>query len=159
LRVLFEVDALAHDPLDWARAEAAANVVLRDVPVQALCLCDIKATHRLALTELMCAHPDLWRDGASGVNPEYVAPGDQLRGLDSRRSPDPLEAWPAREKIPLTGVDALGHVRAALEPMLRAAGVGKSRREDFMEGVFQVCANAILHGGETAEVRLWDTDA
>ena len=42
--------------------------------------------------------------------------------------------------------------------MLDAAGVADPRREDFLEGVFQVCENAIVHGGRSAEVRLWDAD-
>jgi anti-sigma regulatory factor (Ser/Thr protein kinase) len=160
LRVLFELDALAHDPLDWARAEAAANAVLNDSPVQALCLCDVTATHRLALAELMRAHPELWRDGAGGGNPEYVTPRNQLRVLDSRRSPDPLEAWPAKRTISLDGgVPGLAGVRSAVQPMLDAAGVSNGRQQDFLEAVFQVCVNALMHGGEKAEVRFWDTSA
>jgi anti-sigma regulatory factor (Ser/Thr protein kinase) len=159
LRVLFEIDASAHDPLDWARAETAANAVLADLPVRALCLCDVRAAHRLALADLMCAHPEVWRDGVADSNAEYIETRNHLRALDSRRSPDPLEAWPARERIPLRGLPELAAVRAALEPMLDAAGIGQSRREDFLEGVFQVCVNAIMHGGDKAEVRLWDTEA
>jgi anti-sigma regulatory factor (Ser/Thr protein kinase) len=159
LRVLFEIDAAAHDPLDWARAEAAANTVLRDVSVRGLCLCDVTATHRLALAELMRAHPHLWRDGDVDINPEFVTARNHLRALDSRRSPDPLEAWPAKEHILIAGLDELGDVRSALRPMLDRARIGRNRQEDFLEGVFQVCVNAIMHGGEKAEVRLWDTSA
>jgi hypothetical protein len=158
LRVLFEIDARAHDPLDWARAETAANVVLADLPVRALCLCDIRSTHRLAFADLMCAHPEVWNDGACDSNAQYLETRRHLRTLDSRRSPDPLEAWPAKEKIPLIGLAELAAIRAALEPMLDAAGIAPARGEDFLESVFQVCVNAIMHGGLSAEVSLWDTE-
>jgi hypothetical protein len=159
LRVLFEIDAIAHDPLDWARAEAAANVVLAGLPIKSLCLCDLTATHRLALADLMCAHPKVWRDGMSIANVEYVETRTHLRALDARRSPDPLEAWPATERIPLGEVGELATVRAALEPLLHGAGIAPTRQEDFLESVFQVCVNAIMHGGERAEVRIWDTES
>ena len=158
LRVVFEIDASAHDPLDWARAETAANHVLAGRPIRALCLCDVTATHRLALSELMCAHPDLWRDGVAETSPEYIEPRSHLRTLDGRRSPDPLEAWPARQTIALDDVAALASVRSALEPMLYEAAISRTRQQDFLEGVFQVCVNSIVHGGDRAEVRLWDTD-
>jgi anti-sigma regulatory factor (Ser/Thr protein kinase) len=157
LRVVFELDDAAHDPLDWARAETAANTALADLPVAGLCLCDARASHRLALVELIRAHPSVWLDGPT-ANTEYIETRAHLRALDSRRSPDPLEAWPASKQISLSGPADLAGVRSSLEPMLVAAGVADSRREDFLEGVFQVCVNAAMHGGDKAEVRLWDTD-
>jgi anti-sigma regulatory factor (Ser/Thr protein kinase) len=159
LRVLFELDATANDPLDWARAEAAANAVLAGRPIRELCVCDVMATHRLVLADLMWAHPDLWHDGVSDANPEYIDAGNHLRSLDARRSPDPLEAWPAKQQIALADIAELAAVRSALEPMLQRAGIADARQEDFLEGVFQVCVNAIMHGGDMAEVRLWDTEA
>jgi anti-sigma regulatory factor (Ser/Thr protein kinase) len=157
LRVLFEIDALANDPVDWARAETAANAALRNLPVEALCLCDVGSTDRFALADLTCAHPEVWRDGVREVNTAYIATRTHLRALDARRSPDPLEAWPATAKVPLGRVDELSQLRSALEPLLVEAGIASDRREDFLEAVFQVCVNALMHGGEQAEVRVWDT--
>jgi anti-sigma regulatory factor (Ser/Thr protein kinase) len=157
LRVIAEIDGAGHDPLDWARAETAANTALAGRPVRVLCLCDVRALDRLALDDIMSAHPSVWLDGPT-ANSEYVESRAHLRALDSRRAPDPLEAWPAKRQIRLAGPAELAAVRSEVQATLDAVGVADARREDFLEGVFQVCENAIVHGGDEAEVRLWATE-
>lgn len=141
---------------DWVRAESVLNELFKSSALWALCSTEEAATRSGLIEGALRTHPTLAaRDDSE--NPRYQPPREYLRAVDTMRAPDPIEATPPRCGRELTTVTDLASARADLEAVLEATELDADRKADLVHAVFEVSANALLHGGPTATFHIWLT--
>ena len=157
LRVVAQVDPATRvrDSGEWARLEAVINHVFRDHDLYGLCTYDRRNLPAGVVEAGLRTHRRTTTDGDWRRNRRYREPREILRGLDSTRSPDPLEATTPMAELPLMTMADLAAARQELEPALQMTLLSRDRRADFVAAVFEVAVNALLHGGPTAALRVW----
>ena len=157
LRVVAQVDPVtrSRESAEWARLEAVIDHVFRDHDLYGLCTYDRRKLPAGVVEGALRTHRRMSTDGDWRRNRRYREPREMLRGLDSTRSPDPLEASTAMAEQPLRTMTDLAAARQALESALQMTLLTSDRRADFVAAVFEVAVNALLHGGPSADLRLW----
>ncbi len=151
----FDEDGL--DAVEWGRVESVLNHVMRNHGFWALCPYNRATLPALAVEGALRTHPDVIDAGGVRRNDAYEQTRDYLRGVDSHRAVDPLEAEVPFAALDLLTVADLAVARVQLETALAATRLTVERKADFISAVFEVVVNALLHGGDTATVKIWAT--
>lgn len=153
LRILGEVQ-FGGGPREWregARYEAAANTVLADAPLTAMCLYDAGLLPDAVLSSARATHPLLLRKGSVRANPRFREPRAFVRALPIPR--ESVESGPpafAADDVP-----TLPQLRHALGTALEALVPDGDQRGDLHLAVSEVAANAFRHGTRPVSARLW----
>jgi anti-sigma regulatory factor (Ser/Thr protein kinase) len=156
LRVLSLVD-FGPTPAGWReglRFESAANHVMRDAPIDCLCLYDRRRLPAAVVEAAATTHPYLVHDGAWARSPAYRDPADYLPQL-----PWPRE--PVEDAAPLLSLDdapSLVALRHAIGAVLTARVPDRDQREDLHLAAAEVAANAFRHGVRPVSARIWADD-
>jgi signal transduction histidine kinase len=130
---------------DWYWYEAACNEVLRDLPISATCLYDVRRSPERALT-MACATHD-------HVDPHQASPGDpHVEPPDGPVSP----ALPTR--APDLSMPSLAASRPVREAFHDRVGIDDDVASRASLVFTELIANAIRHGGGSAAVDLWFDD-
>jgi anti-sigma regulatory factor (Ser/Thr protein kinase) len=142
------------DPLEWRegeRYEAAANVVLADAPLSALCVYDRSTLPPALLAGVERTHPLLLTDGVTGANAGYLDPRVFVRRLPLPR--EPVES--GRPVFAVDDVPTLPGLRHALGAVLAEHVADEEQRGDMHLAVSEVAANAFRHGIRPVSARVW----
>ncbi len=153
LRVLGQVNFGA-TPREWRegeRYEAAANAVLADAPLTAMCLYDTRMLPADVVESARATHPYLLRGGIPTVNPDFRAPDAFVRGLPLPR--EPMEA--GEPSYAFDHFSVLADLRHRLCEVLAEHVPDRDQREDLHLGVSEVAANAFRHGRPPVSARVW----
>jgi len=138
---------------EWLRFEAVVNIVFGNVPVQILC-----PYHRRLPVEVRIGaertHSRLAAPHGHARRRPFVAPEVFVAELDSSPLPDPTGPTAT-----LTHPRSLGEVRRFVGDVARRAGQDPEAIGALMLAVHEVAANAVVHGGGLAEVRIWQDDS
>lgn len=151
----FDEDGL--DAAEWGRAESALNHVMRNHRFWGLCPYNRATLPAVALEGALRTHPDVIDADGARRNDSYEQTGDYLRDVDSLRAVDPLEAEVPFAALDLVTLADLAAARIQLETALGATRLTVERKADFTSAVFEVVVNALLHGGDSATVKIWAT--
>ncbi len=153
LRIL-GIPEFGPDPISWRegqRYESAANTVLRDAPLSALCVYDTDVLPAPVVASACVTHPYLLARSDLAANPDYRPPRRYLAEL-------PLPREPVEDGAPVFVVDAV----AALPDLRRQLGAvlaewvpDRDRREDLHLAVSEIAANAFRHGTPPVSARIW----
>ena len=144
----------ADDPLDWRegeRYEAAANIVLAQAPLTALCVYDRSSLAPAVVASVSRTHPLLLTDGAAGPNESYLDPRTFVRRLPLPR--EPVES--GRPVFAVDDVPTLAVLRHALGAVLAEHVPDEEQRGDLHLAASEVAANAFRHGKRPVSGRLW----
>jgi anti-sigma regulatory factor (Ser/Thr protein kinase) len=135
----------------WARYEAAANVVFADYPLWGLCPYDVRTLGEDALADLMAAHPHVAHGHDHRTNPGFV---DPRRFHEHRRAPD---ADPLQSSSPLALLldPDPAAARAAAAEAARHARLAPRRTEDLLVVVSELVTNAHRHGRPPVTFEAW----
>ena len=150
---LFGEPWVGNGPRDWreaARYEAAANVVLAELQLDALCCYDATLPDEV-LDRVRRTHPRLVRDGDLVENAEFQRPGHFLRELPLPR--ESMESGPPVYAV--DGVPTLPDLRHQLAAVLARQVPDRERREDMHLAVSEIAANAFRHGTRPVSARVW----
>ncbi|WP_299958676.1 sensor histidine kinase [uncultured Modestobacter sp.] len=151
---LFGQPLVGGAPREWreaARYEAAANVVIAGMPLDALCCYDASTIPDDVIETVRRTHPQLLRGGVVTPNLEYQRPAHFLRQLPLPR--EAMEAGP-----PVYALDAattLADLRHQLAAVLAAQVPDRDQREDLHLAVAEIAANAFRHGTPPVSARVW----
>lgn len=151
---LFGQPPVGEAPRDWregARYEAAVNVVIGGLPLDALCCYDASRLPDDVLHTVRRTHPQLLRGGVVTPNLEYQRPGRFLRELPLPR--EPMEAGPP--VFAVDGATALADLRHQLAAALAGQVHDRDQREDLHLAVSEIAANAFRHGTPPVSARVW----
>jgi anti-sigma regulatory factor (Ser/Thr protein kinase) len=153
LRIAAEV-RYGSDPMTWRegeRYEAAANVVLADSPLTALCVYDRSVLPDGLVDSARRTHPMLLAEGGVLANPAFTEPRTFVRLLPVPR--ESVESGPpvfAADDVP-----TLPALRHALRDALERVVPDEEQRGDFHLAVSEIAANAFRHGTQPVSARLW----
>jgi anti-sigma regulatory factor (Ser/Thr protein kinase) len=153
LRILGKVH-FGGGPREWregARYEAAANTVLADAPLTAMCLYDAAECSDTVLAGARATHPLLLQDGDVRQNPRFREPRAFVRALPIPR--EAVESGPPAFSI--DDAPTLPDLRHALGAALGALVPDEDQRADLHLAVSEVAANAFRHGIRPVSARLW----
>lgn len=142
---------------EWGRVEALANHVFRSSELTMLCLYDATDSDLDVIEQARQTHPALLSAGLFADNPDFVGPREYLSRADAGWANEPLEAFTPAIAMDLETAQDLRLLRSLLDDVLGESSVPVERHEDFRTAVFEVAVNALLHGGESATVRVWST--
>lgn len=137
----------------WARYEAAANHILDEFPIWALCLYDTRITPSEVLADVVRTHPRIaTTDGRHVANAGFEDPEQFLLTRRRTTRADPLEST-----APLA--DLADPSPAGARRAVREAGLGSYVSDaeigDFVVAVSEAVTNAIRHGRPLVRLRLW----
>ncbi|WP_051515879.1 sensor histidine kinase [Candidatus Blastococcus massiliensis] len=141
-------------PRDWRegeRYEAAANILLADQPLAAVCLYDARSLPAEVLDGARATHPELLVGGERRASPEFTDPADFLRRL-------PVPREPVEDATPLLSIaeaTSLPWLRRRLGVVLAAHVPDPDLRDDLHLAVSEVAANAFRHGRPPVSARMW----
>jgi len=138
----------------WTELDAAMNVALIDLPITLTCFFPEMPLHLEIVEGARRNHELLLDRGALRDNPEYRAPRDVLT---ERPTTAPVVLGPPDLRLTF-GAWELHEVRAAVEQAVLAADYQRERAEDVVLAVNEVATNAVEHGGNEAELYLWNGD-
>lgn len=144
----------SNDPLDWRegeRYEAAANVVLAESALSALCVYDRSWLSPSQLAGVERTHPLLLTDGLAEANAGYLDPRTFVRRLPLPR--EPVES--SRPVFAVDGARSLGQLRHALGAVLDVHVPDEEQRGDLHLALSEVAANAFRHGVPPVAARVW----
>jgi anti-sigma regulatory factor (Ser/Thr protein kinase) len=153
LRIL-GVPEFGPDPTSWRegqRYESAANTVLRDAPLTALCVYDADVLPAPVVASACATHPYLLARSDLADNPEYRPPRRYLADL-------PVPREPVEDGAPVFLVDAvatLADLRHQLGAVLAHWVSDRDRREDMYLAVSEIAVNAFRHGTPPVSARIW----
>ncbi|HEX2072170.1 MAG TPA: sensor histidine kinase [Geodermatophilus sp.] len=153
LRILGQLD-FGGTPQEWREAqryEAAANAVLADASLTAMCLYDTRMLPDEVVESARATHPYLLSGGVPAVNPDFRQPEAFLRALPLAR--EPMEA--GEPAYAVDGAFVLADLRHRLCEVLVAHVRDRDQREDLHLGVSEVAANAFRHGRPPVAARVW----
>jgi anti-sigma regulatory factor (Ser/Thr protein kinase) len=157
LRIASEI-RFGGEPLAWRegeRYEAAANVVLAEAPLTALCVYDRSALPAALVNSARRTHPLLSAGRAAGPNADYIEPRSYVRRLPVPR--EAVESGP-----PVFAVDdvrSLQELRHALAAVLEVHVPDEEQRGDLHLAASEVAANAFRHGLRPVSARVWTDGA
>ncbi|TKJ27419.1 sensor histidine kinase [Blastococcus sp. CCUG 61487] len=141
-------------PCDWRegeRYEAAANILLADQPLAALCLYDTRVLPPEVVDNAAATHPEVVVGGRRQPSPGFGDPAEFLRLL-------PVPREPFEDGAPVLAVaDAvsLADLRHRLGAALAAHVPDRDLADDLHLAVSEVAANAFRHGRPPVSARLW----
>ncbi len=153
LRIL-GIPEFGPEPISWRegqRYESAANTILRDAPLSALCVYDADVLPAPVVASACVTHPYLLAHSDLADNPEYRPPRRYLAEL-------PVPREPVEEGAPVFVVDAvatLADLRHQLGAVLAQWVSDRDRREDLHLAVSEIAANAFRHGTPPVSARIW----
>jgi anti-sigma regulatory factor (Ser/Thr protein kinase) len=141
-------------PRDWRegeRYEAAANILLADQPLAAVCLYDARSLPEEILDGARATHPEMLVGGERRPSPEFTDPAEFLRRLPVPREPVE-DAAPVLSVVERTSLPRLRH---RLGDVLAAHVPDRDLSDDLMLAVSEVAANAFRHGRPPVSARVW----
>jgi anti-sigma regulatory factor (Ser/Thr protein kinase) len=153
LRIL-GIPEFGPDPMSWRegqRYESAANAVLRDAPLSALCVYDADVLPAAVVASACVTHPYLLAGSDLTDNPDYQPPRRYLAEL-------PVPREPVEDGAPVfvaDAVTALADLRHRLGAVLGEWVSDRDRREDLHLAVSEIAANAFRHGTPPVSARVW----
>jgi anti-sigma regulatory factor (Ser/Thr protein kinase) len=153
LRIAAEV-RFGGDLFGWRegeRYEAAANVVLAESPLTALCVYDRSALPAPLVESARRTHPLLLGEGGASANPSFTDPRTFVRRLPVPR--EAVESGPPAFAI--DDVSSLPALRHALGAVLERIVPDEEQRGDLHLAVSEVAANAFRHGIRPVSARVW----
>jgi hypothetical protein len=126
----------------WAQTEALLNHVLAERPVDHLCLLSPTVGGDEPSTDAVARATHPWLLTHEGVepNPDYRAPADLLREVQSAGVPDPLEA--TEPTLAMVDLDDMRALRRALNRVLADSALSPDAAQDFVLAIDEVTANA-----------------
>jgi anti-sigma regulatory factor (Ser/Thr protein kinase) len=131
--------------------ESLLNVAFVDADgFRLLCPYDISALESAVIEEARRSHPIVSDGDVRWSSAAYRAQEAAAAGLDK---PLPEVAGDANELA--FGLEDLSSVRALARAEASAAGMDRSRVEDFALAVSEVGANSVRHGGGKGVLRVW----
>jgi len=134
----------------WVRYEAAANRVLDQRRVKALCATDTRGLDASLKDDLLRSHHVIVDADGSQPNPAFTTPEVAAAARTPVR--DPLEhTSPALQLHNPTP----GAARHAVARLAAASGVRPAQIDDLLVGLSEVLGNAIRHGTEPVQVSAW----
>lgn len=142
------------EPMDWRegeRYEAAANVVLAESPVSALCVYDRSAVEPSVIASVERTHPLMLTGGSAVPSGGYLDPRTFVRRF-------PLPREPVESGLPIFAVDdarTLPELRHALGAVLAEHVADEEQRGDLHLALSEVAANAFRHGVRPVSARVW----
>jgi anti-sigma regulatory factor (Ser/Thr protein kinase) len=141
----------------WAQTEALLNHVLAERPVDHLCLLSPSADGAEPGADALARATHPWLLTGAGVvaNPDYRAPAELLREVQSAGVPDPLEA--TEPTLAMVDLDDMRALRRALNRVLADSPLSPDAAQDFVLAIDEVTANAAEHGIPPVDVKLWCT--
>ncbi|GIF01712.1 sensor histidine kinase [Paractinoplanes rishiriensis] len=135
----------------WSRYESAINHAYDDFPLWSMCAYDRRTTPPEKLLEVARTHPRTAHpDGSHPLSTAYTDPVSYLS--ESRPgSADPVQAMP-----PAVVLAAPGPAAARAAVCAAATGVvTPDDLDDLLVAVSEVITNAMVHGRDPVEMRLW----
>ena len=153
VRVVGEVDfgPTERDWLEWQRYEAVVNEALAGWPLWGLCVFDTQRLPEPLVESALRTHPHVATRHGRESNPLFTEPADYLRALPAPA--EPLEETPPRlQASRVTDFIGLRHAVAAELAVVPAAD---DLVQDFLLAVDEMTSNALRHGGQPVDLRLW----
>jgi anti-sigma regulatory factor (Ser/Thr protein kinase) len=153
LRVAGQVQ-FGPEPRNWReglRYEAAANVLLADQPVSAMCLFDRRVLPEEVLAGAAATHPELRTGDRAQPSGAFLDPVEFVRRL-------PLPREPVEESAPVLAVDdavSLPDLRRALRTVIEAWVHDPDRAADLHLAASEIVSNAFRHGARPVSARVW----
>lgn len=147
-----EIDMVgSDDPSAWVRYEAAANEVLAELPIHAICLFDLRRSTPAVLDAVHRTHPRLDHGHGPIGSAGYLHPRTVAAAVDHAvrvpASPPVLE---------LGGVDRPADARGAATRELRGQ-IDDDALGAVVLVLTELVTNAVEHAGTPADVALWRT--
>lgn len=133
----------------WARHEAAANLLHRSAPLSMLCTVDTRSVSAEYLDSLHQTHPII-APGRS--NPDFVEPWSYLARLDEDAD---APAPPHAEMTTVLDELDLRPTRARVSAQARAAGLAPHQVQAVALALTEIVANVLHHAGTLATIRTW----
>jgi anti-sigma regulatory factor (Ser/Thr protein kinase) len=134
---------------EWARYESVLNAVLAPFPATLVCTYDASRLDPEIVEGARRTHPILGLDGRSRPSPAFEDPSTLVARWNVPLRPPPASAQRMRPPIDPANARAFVAERAA------RAGLSPGRRFDLQLAVTELLANALVHGGGKATVRVW----
>jgi hypothetical protein len=137
----------------YLRFEAASNQVLGAYGFPWVCLYDRRRYPAHILEHVRRVHPLLVDpDGLSAASSAYVPPDTYLRA-----HPGPLAAVPPQPPVDIwvTTVEQFGAARRAAAETADGFGLSEEAGEDFDLATAEALSNALRHGEQPCQVRVW----
>ena len=133
------------------RYEAAANVVLAEEPLSALCVYDRSTLPPSMIASVERTHPLMLGGLGAAPNDAYLDPRTYVRRLPLPR--EPVES--GRPVFAADDVPTLPGLRHALGAVLAVHVRDEEQRGDLHLAVSEVAANAFRHGIRPVSARVW----
>jgi anti-sigma regulatory factor (Ser/Thr protein kinase) len=157
LRVLAEVD-FGDRPAGWRegqRFEAVCNLLMRSVPISAVCVYDRRRLPPEVVASAAATHPELLVGGVRSASPSFQDPRGYVRSLATPR--EPVEDTPP--VLAVDDVPSLVALRHQICGALDALVPDQDQREDLHLGASEVASNAFRHGVRPVSARVWADDS
>ncbi len=135
----------------WTELDAAVNIALWDLPVQATCFFPEMPTHRAVLHGARRNHPMVLVGDELHYNPDHRRPYDVLA---ESPVPPPPDLGPPDMRMTFDGWQ-LREVRAMIERSMLGANYDRERAEDVSLAVNEVATNAVEHGAGESHICVW----
>jgi anti-sigma regulatory factor (Ser/Thr protein kinase) len=142
----FQLGPTLEDWDEWMGYEAITNVAYSHLPVWVVCTYDGKRLPDRVRDGVLSTHPEVLSDGWAGSD-HFEDPRELVRRL----TPEP-EALPELRSLPAG--DDLELFRERLARELAAEDVPAATALDMLVAGTEIAANAVLHGGGVADVRV-----
>ncbi len=155
VRILGETVGPGHtdDELDeYARHEAAINLVFADVVTTIACLYDRKNLPAKLLDSAGSTHLRIVADGRSAVSDRYREPEEVLASLS------PLAMPPGDAARMTFGAGDVRAVRRFVGTKADALGLESRRSQDLVLAVSEAVSNSLAHSGQGGLVAVWNTE-
>jgi anti-sigma regulatory factor (Ser/Thr protein kinase) len=134
---------------EWARYESVLNTVLAPLPVTLVCTYDASRLDPAIVEAAHRTHPMLGLDGRSRPSDAFEDPATLVARWNVPLGPPP----PSAEGME-PPVDPV-HARAFVGERADRAGLPVGRRFDLQLAATELLANALVHGGGDATLRVW----
>jgi anti-sigma regulatory factor (Ser/Thr protein kinase) len=135
--------------VEATRHEALINLAFATAPVSILCPYDTSGLSQSVVEDAERTHPHLVCSVDEFVSAHYTDPVDLWRSREWPLAP------PLDEPATLALSRDLGAVRAFTAHHVGRAGVNEERILDLVLAVDEAATNALVHGGENGELRIW----
>ncbi|TFV48891.1 sensor histidine kinase [Blastococcus sp. TF02A-35] len=153
LRIVGQVQfgAAARNWREGLRYEAAANRLLADEPLSALCLFDRRVLPAEVLAGVGATHPQLLSGGRHVPSGSFRDPREFALRLPLPR--EPIEG--AGPVFTATDAPSLAELRGDLRRVIRARVTDPDLDEDLHFAASEVASNAFRHGARPVSARVW----
>ncbi len=141
----------------YLRFEAASNDVLGAYGFPWVCLYDRRRHSGAVLEQVMQVHPHLLDPvGGQAASAQFLAPDDFLRAHPGLLSPVPAAV---NLNLRLTAAAQLPAARREAVVGATTLGLPAADEEDFELVAAEMLSNAVRHGEQPCQLRLWATDS